>query len=170
MYSTGRIESIWNIKDIEDLAYFSEALNDTALTHEWQKRYKLNFGIGSQADFRVPQPVWVPNIIDLLEKQNIKLHNVATSFYRLHPGELLPYHVDKYIKYCEYYSVDPSKVYRIIIFLQDWQPGFLFEVENIPIVQYPAGTFVMWNSHTPHMAGNLGFVPRYTLQVTGHLK
>jgi hypothetical protein len=58
-------------------------------------------------------------------------------------------------------------VYRVIVFLQDWQSGFLFEIAGDPVVQYQAGTFVLWKGDTPHMAGNLGTTPRYTLQITG---
>jgi hypothetical protein len=167
MYSTGRIDPVWDIKDIENIEYFVEPFNDGETYENWRRHYNLEFGIGAQADFRVAQPACVPDIIKLLEKQNIKLNNVGTSFYKLLPGEFLPYHVDRYQRYCNYHKVDISQIRRIIVFLQDWQPGFLFEVDNTPLVQYPAGTFVMWENDISHMAGNLGFVPRYTLQVTG---
>ena len=166
MYSIGRIESFWKILDVETLPYFTELLTD-ADTNQWTGLHNLNFSTGSQADYRVTQPDWTPDVLALLEKQNIKLHNVATSFYKLLPGELLPYHIDKYIRYCNYYKVDQSQVYRIIVFLQDWQPGFIFEIENNPVVMYPSGSFVMWHNAVSHMAGNLGSIPRYTLQITG---
>ena len=167
MYSTGRIDPVWDMKDVESLDYFSEPFNDGKTYENWVKHYNLEFGIGSQADFRVAQPAWVPDVIAALEKQNIKLNNIGTSFYKLMPGELLPYHVDHYHRYCNYHNVELSRVRRIIIFLQDWQPGFLFEIEHVPVTQYSAGRCVIWENDAVHMAGNLGFVPRYTLQVTG---
>jgi hypothetical protein len=32
-----------------------------------------------------------------------------------------------------------------------------------------AGDVVVWPYDTPHMAANMGLIPRYTLQITGHI-
>jgi hypothetical protein len=65
------------------------------------------------------------------------------------------------------FDVQVKDIWRAIVFMQDWQPGFLFEIDSKPCNQYPAGTFVAWQGDAPHMAGNLGSIPRYTLQITG---
>jgi len=52
------------------------------------------------------------------------------------------------------------------VFLEDWQPGHILEIDGSPISQWHAGDYVIWNYDTPHMAANLGLVPRYTAQIT----
>jgi hypothetical protein len=58
---------------------------------------------------------------------------------------------------------------RAIVLLEDWKPGHYFEIMDIPVVNWTAGTVIQWEYDTPHMAANIGLEPRYTLQITGHL-
>jgi hypothetical protein len=53
------------------------------------------------------------------------------------------------------------------VFLEDWQPGHIFEIDGHPLTKYKSGTMVIWQYKTPHMAANLGLTNRYTLQITG---
>lgn len=167
MYIKGSIEKTWSLDEIENLPYFYEPFNDPHTVEQWQQQYGMTFNIGVQADWRVSQPGFVNNVIEQLVKQNIKLSNIGTSFYRMDPGNLLPRHQDRYVSYCKYHNVDADQVWRVIVFLQDWNPGFLFEIDSTSVANYPAGTYVCWHYDTPHMAGNLGSIPRYTLQITG---
>jgi len=167
MYSKGRISETWDMQEVESLAYFYEPFNDVETVGRWTQQYNMSFSIGMQADWRVEQPAFVQTVLANLAKQDIVLHKPGTSFYRMNPGDILPRHQDQYTSYCQYHNVEPEQVWRAIVFLQQWNPGFLFEIEQTPVVQYPAGTFVLWNYDAPHMAGNLGSVPRYTLQITG---
>ena len=35
------------------------------------------------------------------------------------------------------------------------------------LIPWSDGDYVMWNYDVPHMVGNLGIEPRYTMQITG---
>lgn len=169
-YRTGKIDPFWPIEDVETLDYFYEPFNDPDTLDSWARLYNQKFSTGLQADFRCRQPEWTQKITQELFQQGIDLINVGTSYYKMLPGDLLPEHRDTYLAYCRYHSVDASDVFRVIVFLQDWNPGFLFEIDGNPMVQYSAGTWVGWKYQTLHMAGNIGRIPRYTLQITGTLR
>ena len=169
MHKIGNIPVSWTLPEIENLDYFFTKFNDDESVQNWLRLYRREFTIGEQADYRTVQPEFTKQVIKDIIGQGIVLDNIGTSFYRMHPGDMLPYHQDQYVSYCRYNNVDTSRVYRIIVFLQDWQPVFIFEIENQPVVQYTAGTYVFWHSDAPHLVGNMGSVPRYTLQITGTL-
>lgn len=163
-----QIPVIWNMEEIAGLQYFYEKFNDDQAVQSWSTIYpNLRFTTGDQADYRVQQPRFTQDILASLPDHGLSLHHSGTSYYRMNPGDLLPYHQDRYVNYCRYHDTDPGSIWRIIIFLQDWQPGFLFEIDGQAVSAYPAGTFVAWQGHTPHMAGNLAQIARYTLQITG---
>lgn len=163
MWELGKIpEGILN-EEYKSINYISEPFNDSAAVSEWTKIYGNIHGTGDMADYRHPQPQWAEKIADFLE-----LEKVGISFYRMKPGIILPYHSDAYVKYINYHKInDNSKIYRAIVFLEDWKSGHIFEIDGNPIYNYSKGTYVLWQNNTPHMAANLGPSLRYTLQITG---
>lgn len=166
-FYTGTVTVRWTLQEIERLEYFYEPFNDQPTLDHWTDLWGYPFRTGLQADFRSPQPAWVPDLIQDLGHQGFSLDKTGCSFYKMRPGDLLPRHQDTYTRYCQHHGMAVEKIWRAIIFLQDWQPGFLFEIDDQPIASYANGTYVAWHNDAPHMAGNLGRVPRYTLQITG---
>ena len=83
---------------------------------------------------------------------------------------ILPVHRDLYKRYVELFNLQgkESSIYRAIVFLEDWQSGHYLEIDNEPITRWRAGDAVEWRYDAPHMAANIGLLPRYTLQITGH--
>ena len=147
------------------LNYVNEPFNDQTTLEEWRNTYGDIFSTGEMADFRQAQPLWTKDIIKYL---NLDL--AGSSYYRMKPGKILPYHKDIYKRYIDYYKIlDPKTIHRAIVFLENWKPGHIFEIDGVPIINYQAGTFVIWQYDTPHMAANLGLCNRYTLQITGIL-
>jgi hypothetical protein len=55
---------------------------------------------------------------------------------------------------------------RAVIFLEDWKPGHIFEIEGNLLSNWKAGEYILWQYDTEHMAANLGIEPRYTAQLT----
>lgn len=163
----GQIPVRWTLQEIENLQYFYEEFNDSVTSDYWHGVWGYRFRGGLQADFRSPQPAWIPHVISDLADQGWVLDNVGTSFYVMRPGDILPRHHDTYARYCSHHQISPDKIWRAIVYLQDWQPGFLSEVDDRAITGYVNGTYVIWHNDAPHMAGNVGRVPRYTLQITG---
>jgi hypothetical protein len=86
-------------------------------------------------------------------------------------GTVLPNHQDLYKKYVQIFDLEgqEQKIYRAIVFLEDWQSGHYAEYDGIPYVGWRSGDCVIWHYDLPHMAANIGLLPRYTLQITGHI-
>ena len=166
-YCLGRIPVSWTIEEIDSLRWVKEPFNDETMTKTWLELYGPIFRTGSQADYRSQQLDCNQQILRDLQAQGIDLHRTGFSYYKMMPGDILPYHSDTYARYIAYHGVDIADIWRVIVFPQDWHPGFLFEIEGRPITEYRAGDFVAWKAGAGHMAGNLGRVPRYTLQITG---
>jgi hypothetical protein len=145
------------------LTYINEPFNDPNTLKEWKNIYGDIFSTGEMADYKQSQPAWTGDVIKYLQ-----LNLAGSSYYRMKPGKILPYHRDTYKRYIEHFDItEPSVIHRAIIFLEDWKPGHVFEIDGYPITNYRAGTFVQWNYDTAHMAANLGLYNRYTLQITG---
>ena len=166
-YHTGILPVRWTLQEIENLEYFYEEFNDPEISQYWQEVWGYRFRTGLQADFRTAQPAWIQHTVQDLRDQGFNLQNIGTSFYVMRPGDILPRHQDTYARYCRHHGVRTDQIWRAIVFLQDWQPGFLFEINDQSISGYDNGNYVIWYNDAPHMAGNVGSQPRYTLQITG---
>jgi ectoine hydroxylase-related dioxygenase (phytanoyl-CoA dioxygenase family) len=64
-------------------------------------------------------------------------------------------------------TLTTDDVGRAVIFLEDWKSGHYFEIDEVPIVNWKKGDYILWKNDTSHMAANLGKENRYTMQVTG---
>jgi len=94
--------------------------------------------------------------------------NFAWCFYRLAPGKWVPPHKDHYVNYSKFYKVsDKNKIYRTLLFLEDWKPGHVFGLDKQVILGWKANDSYTWNAGTEHWGGNFGERMRYTLQLTG---
>lgn len=165
MWQIGHIPENIITDEYRKLNYISEPFNNVETTKKWDKLYGKIYATGDMADYRQPQPDWTQQIIDY-----IGLSLSGSSYYRMSPGKILPYHRDTYQRFISYHCINNIKtIHRAIIFLEDWTPGHIFEVDGDPIYNYKAGTYVLWQYDTPHMAANLGLKDRYTLQITGCL-
>ena len=120
-------------------------------------------------DMRAAMPAW--NSVFVAIFQGLGWKYVGTSYYRMSPGTILPTHADLYVRYVELFKLlgKESSIRRAVIFLEDWKSGHSAEYDGDPFVSWCAGDVVEWSYDTMHMAANLGFEPRYTLQITGHV-
>lgn len=90
------------------------------------------------------------------------------ALHRLRPSWIIPEHRDLYRRYRQSHNnIDLNQIIRIIVFLEDWQPGHILQIDRNMISNWLAGNFVSWRGDTPHLAANLGITNRYTLQITG---
>lgn len=167
-------ENRFNIKPFWDdaykhLDYAIEPFNNSDDTAKWVDLGFANKFTGAMCDMRKSQPVWNQEIVNRFEI--LGWRDVCTSYYRMDPGTILPNHQDTYKRYIEIFELENlyASVYRAIMFLEDWQSGHYLEVAGEPITQWSAGDVVTWWYDTPHLAANMGIIPRYTLQITGHL-
>ncbi len=168
-WSKGYTDPFWD-DEYKKLNYAHEQFNNREDLSKWKRQgytHPDSHYTGELCDMRKPQPSWNKKIIDWANQEH-NLKDVGTSYYRMSTGVILPTHGDTYKAYRRIFNCELHNCYRIIIFLEDWQSGHYFEIDNTPISAYPAGTWVKWVADTTHMAANLGITNRYTLQITGH--
>ena len=161
------IAKFWD-DEFKQLDYINEPFNDNENTRQWiDLGFPAKF-TGDMCDMRSAQPSWNTAFIKMFEEMGWQ--DVCTSYYRMGPGTILPTHNDLYLKYIELFDLQGQEqtIRRAVIFLEDWQPGHYAEYLNIPYTQWTAGATIEWEYDASHMAANMGFTPRYTLQITGH--
>jgi hypothetical protein len=161
------IPVFWN-DEYKHLNYINETFNDADNLAHWQSLGFADKFTGDMCDMRSVQPSWNLTVVEVFGEMGWQ--DIGTSYYRMLPGTILPTHGDLYKKYIEIFNLQGREhtVCRAVIFLEDWQSGHYFEGNGEPYVKWHAGDTVEWRYDTPHMAANMGFTPRYTLQVTGH--
>ena len=163
-----KIQPFWD-DAYKHLDYAKEPFNNPYDTSRWMAMGFADNFVGSMCDMRRAQPVWNDRVIKEFETLGWK--DVCTSYYRMDSGTILPNHQDTYRRYIEIFKLENlhAGVYRAIVFLEDWASGHYLEVAGNPITKWSAGDVVTWWYDTPHLAANMGYTPRYTLQITGHI-
>ena len=154
--------------DFKSLDYTSEPFNDPESQATWLAMGFADKFVGDMCDMRRTQTSWNSRMIDIYSMAGWQ--DVGTSYYRMNPGSILPRHSDTYRRYIELHGLQgrEQNIWRAIVFLEDWKSGHYLEVGERAITHWNAGDVVEWRYDVPHMAANMGFTPRYTLQLTGH--
>ena len=165
-YNKFSIEPFWD-DSFKTLTYTQENFNDNASVKEWLAAGYPNKFTGEMCDMRYEQPYWNAEFIDMFN--NMGWTDIGTSYYRMRTGTVLPVHQDLYSKYVKLHGLlgMQDRIYRAIVFLEDWKSGHYSEVNGDPIVNWRAGDVICWNYDLPHAAANIGLEDRYTLQITG---
>ena len=99
----------------------------------------------------------------------LPLEKKVVAVNKFTPGQILPFHSDKYEEYKRRNNIkhkDQDQISRYIVFLHDQKAGHQLWIED-QICTGPAGSAFGWRFGTEHMAANLGHEDRYVLQVTG---
>jgi len=101
-------------------------------------------------------------------KEVSKLFGLEDCMERVHvqmPGEVWNLHLDKLQKWC---PEEPWRVMRIMIALNDWEPGHFWSYGNYLHKQWHAGDVTTFDwQNLPHSTANAGHNPRVTFQLTG---
>lgn len=160
----GSIDHVWWHDEHRALDYRNEDFNDQQSVNLWQAAgFTQTRFTGDMYDMRRPEPVWVDPF-----RQVFDWDLFSWSFYRMGPGTVLPSHGDIYARFCEIHGIqDIQRVYRAVVFLEDWASGHYAEYDGVPKTQWRRGDWVAWQGDTLHTAANIGFRDRYTLQITG---
>jgi hypothetical protein len=162
LFIEGLIKPFWN-DEYKTLPFHREPFNCTEDVIRWREQgFTQDFFTGEMCDMRDNLPLWTKDFLTIF-----KGNHIGVCFYRMTTCNILPHHKDTYSYYRKKFNVtDSSLINRAIIFLEDWQPGHIFEIDNKPINKWIAGQYILWKNDTVHMAANLGTTPRYTAQLT----
>jgi len=157
----------WTLQDLEDLEYVNEPFNDPDSLALWKSLgYTQTTFTGDLYDMRKTELYWISKFKRIDACMHLK--NVSWAFYRMKPGTTLPKHSDTYKRFVQIHNIDNiDNIQRTVVFLEDWQSGHYFEINNTPIINWKKGQTVTWRGGTEHLAANVGMTNRYTLQITG---
>lgn len=148
----------------EQIPYSNEPFNDPKSLEWWRSLgYTQTKFTGDMYDMRSDEPDWMNRF-----REYLPWNHFSWSIYRMTPGCALPKHSDLYVRFRKLHDIeDASKIRRAVVFLDDWQSGHYFDIDDSPILQWKAGEGVIWENDVPHSAANVGVTDRYTLQITG---
>lgn len=160
---TGHIASWWGLKH-RSLDYINEPFNDQDSVDKWRALgFTQEQFTGEMYDMRFQEPEWIDGF-----GAYFKWHCLSWSVYKMGPGIILPNHSDLYTKFLEINHLkDSSRVWRAVVFLENWNSGHYLEIDGNGITGWVAGDYVAWNDDVCHLAANMGETNRYTLQLTG---
>jgi hypothetical protein len=91
----------------------------------------------------------------------------SLSVIKQMPGQTIPQHFDTFYKFCERNNCSKIDVCRLNFFLEEWKTGHYFEINNEPYVDWGKMNFKIIRYGQPHLSGNMGMEPKYTMQITG---
>jgi len=91
----------------------------------------------------------------------------SLSVIKQMPGQTIPQHFDTFYKFCERNNCSKIDVCRLNFFLEEWKTGHYFEINNEPYVDWGKMNFKIIRYGHPHLSGNMGMEPKYTMQITG---
>jgi hypothetical protein len=157
---TGTIPVFWNKEHYIDSGWYEheDKTHGFSTDSDNYRIYGNNIG------------VLIPTTLDPIFERAFDffdLGELVFSLSRYTPGMLLPWHRDNYPTYSKNKKVaDPETVVRIMVFLEDSNPGHQLWIED-RLCYGPAGSWYAWQGRAKHMAANLGETDRYALQITG---
>jgi hypothetical protein len=109
---------------------------------------------------------WEQTIIDQLPLD----HAVAT-LTRQDPGQILPWHIDRFFFLKNQYPEDTRPIWRFLMFMEDWKIGHILQVKDSILSHWKQGDVVVWPPGEDgfHVAANIGLETKWTCNITGFL-
>jgi len=100
----------------------------------------------------------------------LPLDNAVVTIHRQDPGQVLPWHIDRFFMHKRLYPNDERPIWRFLVFLEEWQNGHVLQVGNSVLHHWQQGDTVVWTPGTWHLAANVGLNKKWTANITGFLK
>jgi len=97
----------------------------------------------------------------------IPLDHAVVTLTRQDPGQILPWHRDRFFMLRNLYPDDKREIVRVLMFMQDWKLGHLLQIHRDVYTHWQQGEMIMWPSDTYHLSANVGFDPKWTCNITG---
>lgn len=163
-YTSLEFEAMW-IDDFKKFPYQRQTFGDFDQLAKW---HRLGFThknfTGEMCSDQSVTPDWAKHV-----GKTLGWKDCGYTFYRMQVGDILPPHADHFNKYKELFHIaDSEDVMRCIVFLEDKKPGHMSEFEGLGVGDWHRGDAIAWRGTVEHSALNIGYEPRYTLQITGH--
>ena len=164
MFIKGKIKPKWNIEDFKNLQY---KLNpDDDLSEEYSS-------YGHNRNCMYIYNCFQDNInLDTSYIFNsfnfLNCISIAVNLFK--PGNYIPLHSDKFEKYKKIHKLnDISKIIRIILMLEDNDPGQIIQINEEVIGRWNSGEWFGWTGNDTHAFYNFSKKDRYAIQISGLL-
>ena len=109
-----------------------------------------------------------PKLYKMADYFGLDIGNNNGTKKRIHvqlTGQMFNYHIDKL---WDRDPINPERVARITVMLQDWEPGQFYMYGNYVYSHWKAGEAHIFDwPNVPHATANASNVPRATMQITG---
>ena len=155
----GKVPVTWTEEDYKNLDWFThENIRQKFSADEVSKSFE-NIDVYT-CNSNLPA-----TLLDLADQ--FQLDTVILAVNKMTPGQVLPFHSDKFLAYKKRNNIlENQSITRIIVFLHDPKPGHQLWIDK-DFLTGSAGSYFGWKDQTVHMAANLGTEDRYILQITG---
>lgn len=162
----GHITPCWNINEIENLDF------ETGPVGWFLEPGKPYVDSGhSRSNMLVDlyfEPRQMPDFVDQIKKEFSYLNNLSFGINCIKPGNYLPWHQDKFVKYQQVHNINGlDKIYRAIIMVDTGLPGQYLHIGDQVYHSWSAGDWFGWYGDTSHATYNFSTKKRYAFQITG---
>jgi hypothetical protein len=101
----------------------------------------------------------------------LPLDYTIATVTRQDPGQVLPWHVDRYFFLKNQYPNDPRPIWRFLMFMEDWKIGHIVQVKNSVFTHWKQGDVITWQpgEESLHVTANIGLEKKWTCNITGFL-
>lgn len=107
---------------------------------------------------------WEQIILD-----NLPLDHGVATVTRQDPGQILPWHMDRFFMLRRLNPDDPRPIWRFLMFMEDWKMGHVLQVNDSILTHWKQGDVYVWPPGTPHVSANIGLEIKWTCNITGFL-
>jgi hypothetical protein len=91
----------------------------------------------------------------------------SLSVIKQMPGQTIPEHFDTFYQFSQKNNCSKEQVCRLNFFLEEWKTGHYFELLGEPFTKWRKMNFKVIRYGQLHLSGNMGLLPKYTMQITG---
>lgn len=163
----GHFTPCWDMQQIKDLNFKFDYHKDIDLI---QKYADLGHSLKHMVLYNYFEPDPMPDAAKEIKKHFACLKQSSIAVNKFLPGQYLPMHHDLYEKFKSFHKVAQSTdVMRIIIMMEDSEPGQILQIEDTTWSQWQAGDWMSWVNTAQHAFYNFSMVTRYAWQLTGTL-
>lgn len=97
----------------------------------------------------------------------LPLDRGVVTLTRQDPGQILPWHMDRFFMLRRLHPADTRMIARVLLFVEDWKMGHLLQIHRDMCTHWQQGDLWIWPPGTYHLSANVGLEPKWTCNITG---
>jgi|APCry1669189440_1035222.scaffolds.fasta_scaffold26482_2 hypothetical protein len=101
--------------------------------------------------------------------EQLPLDHAVATLTRQDPGQILPWHQDRFFFLKNQYPEDPRPIWRFLMFMEDWKMGHVLQVGDTFLHHWHQGDVYVWQPGMHHVSANIGLETKWTCNITGFL-